>query len=221
MPMGTRGDGATFCEVPPMTPPSVTELAGPLRTPAAGRRLANRACLVVGATSGIGRATALRMAEEGAGAVMVAGRWDSLGRALADELRLRGAESLVVTTDVTREPDVAELVEQTMVRCGRLDAVFNNAGYQERRARLAEQAGDVYARSSTPMSVLSSTPCAMRFWRCSSKSRVQANKRSCDEGGCASCERYRKKRPDDDLRHHQLDRKHDSTYRRIKRRCDT
>jgi NAD(P)-dependent dehydrogenase (short-subunit alcohol dehydrogenase family) len=32
-----------------------------------------------------------------------------------------------------------ELVEQTMVRFGRLDAVFNNAGYQERRARLAEQ----------------------------------------------------------------------------------
>lgn len=37
-----------------MTPPSVTELAGPLRTPAAGRRLADRVCLVVGATSGIG-----------------------------------------------------------------------------------------------------------------------------------------------------------------------
>jgi hypothetical protein len=31
MPMGPRGHGATFCEVPPMTPPSVTELAGPLR----------------------------------------------------------------------------------------------------------------------------------------------------------------------------------------------
>jgi NAD(P)-dependent dehydrogenase (short-subunit alcohol dehydrogenase family) len=86
------------------------------------------------------------MAEEGAGAVVVAGRRDSLGRALADELRLRGAESLFVTTDVTRDPDVAELVEQTMVRFGRLDAVFNNAGYQERRARLAEQPGDVYAQ---------------------------------------------------------------------------
>jgi NAD(P)-dependent dehydrogenase (short-subunit alcohol dehydrogenase family) len=146
MPMGARGHGATFCEVPPMTPPSVTELAGPLRTPAAGRRLANRVCLVVGATSGIGRATALRMAEEGAAAVVVAGRRDSLGRALADQLRLRGAESLYVTTDVTREPDVAELVEQTMVRFGRLDAVFNNAGYQERRARLAEQPDDVYAQ---------------------------------------------------------------------------
>ena len=86
------------------------------------------------------------MAEEGAAAVVIAGRRDSLGQALADQLRLRGAESLYVTTDVTREPDVAELVEQTMVRFGRLDAVFNNAGYQERRARLAEQPGDVYAQ---------------------------------------------------------------------------
>ncbi len=129
-----------------MTKPSVTELAGPLRTPAVGRRLADRVCLVVGATSGIGRATALRMAEEGASAVVVAGRRDALGRALADELRLRGAESLFVATDVTREPDVRQLVEQTMARFGRLDAVFNNAGYQERRARLAEQPSDVYAQ---------------------------------------------------------------------------
>jgi NAD(P)-dependent dehydrogenase (short-subunit alcohol dehydrogenase family) len=56
---------------------------------------------------------------------LVAGRRDSLGRALADELRLRGAESLFVTTDITRESDVAEMVEQTIVRFGRLDADSN------------------------------------------------------------------------------------------------
>jgi NAD(P)-dependent dehydrogenase (short-subunit alcohol dehydrogenase family) len=114
MPMGARGHGATFCEVPSVTPPPVTELAGPL----------------VGATGAIGRAAALRMAEEGAEAVVVAGRRDSLGRALADELRRRGAGSLFVFTDVTREPDVAELVEQTMVRFGRTHSRATQEGPQ-------------------------------------------------------------------------------------------
>jgi hypothetical protein len=149
-----------------MTTPSVTELAGPLRTPAAGRRLVDLICLVVGATRGIGRATALRMAEEGAGAVVVAGRRDSLGRALADELRLRGAESLFVTTDVTREPDVAELVEQTMP--GSAASTPYSTTPDIRRGVLGSPSSRVMStrRSSTPMSVLSSTPCAMRFRRC-------------------------------------------------------
>jgi hypothetical protein len=55
------------------------------------------------------------MAEEDARAVVVAERRDSLGRTLVAELRL-----LFVPADVTREPDVAELVERTTVRLGRL-----------------------------------------------------------------------------------------------------
>jgi NAD(P)-dependent dehydrogenase (short-subunit alcohol dehydrogenase family) len=127
-----------------MTTPSVTELAGPLRTPAAGRRLADRVRLAVGATSGISRATALRMAEEGSRGGRRTTRLSRTGA--CRRASTSGAESLFVTTDVTREADVAELVEQTMARFGRLDAVFNNAGYQERRARLAEQSGDVCAQ---------------------------------------------------------------------------
>lgn len=125
-------------------PPSLTELAGspPLHTPAG--RLEGRICLVVGATSGIGRAAALRMAQEGAAAVVVAGRRQSLGEALAEELGRAGAQGLFIGADVTREADLARLVAETTARFGRLDAVFNNAGFQERRLPLAEQTDAVY-----------------------------------------------------------------------------
>jgi NAD(P)-dependent dehydrogenase (short-subunit alcohol dehydrogenase family) len=95
--------------------------------------------MVVGATRGIGRATARRMAEEGAGAVVISGRTQQLGNALAAELNVLGAESLFVPADVTKEADLADLVERTVERFGRLDAVCNNAGVQEKRALLAEQ----------------------------------------------------------------------------------
>lgn len=128
------------------TAPSLAELAGPVPVHVPGERLAGRTCLVVGATSGIGRATALRMAQEGASTVVIAGRRPSLGNGLAEELRRSGAESLFVSADVTQEADLAGLVEQTMRRFGRLDAVFNNAGFQERRTPLAEQTDSVYAQ---------------------------------------------------------------------------
>ncbi|WP_373791896.1 SDR family NAD(P)-dependent oxidoreductase [Delftia acidovorans] len=66
------------------------ELAGPLPALAPSGRLRGRVCLVVGATSGIGRATALRMAEEGAAAVVVTGRRRELGLQLEQEIRQRG-----------------------------------------------------------------------------------------------------------------------------------
>jgi len=129
---------------PDQNPPSLTELAGspPLHLPAG--RLDGRICLVVGATSGIGHATALRMAKEGAAAVVVAGRRQALGEALAEALRRAGTQGLFVAADVTREADLARLVEETMARFGRLDTVFNNAGFQERRAPLADQTDAVY-----------------------------------------------------------------------------
>lgn len=129
---------------PDQNPPSLTELAGspPLHLPAG--RLDGCICLVVGATSGIGHATALRMAKEGAAAVVVAGRRQALGEALAEALRRAGTQGLFVAADVTREADLARLVEETMARFGRLDTVFNNAGFQERRAPLADQTDAVY-----------------------------------------------------------------------------
>lgn len=122
-----------------MSKPTISDIAGPLLKQPPAQRMAGKVCLVVGATSGIGRAAALRMAEERASAVVVAGRRRELGESLAEELDDLGAESLFVPADVTREADLERLVGQALDRFGRMDAVFNNAGFQERRAPLIEQ----------------------------------------------------------------------------------
>lgn len=128
------------------TTPSLYELAGQAPAYERGQRLEGRVCLVVGGTSGIGRAAALRMAYEGAAAVVVTGRRLALGQQLADELCQLGVDGLFIAADATVESDVAAAIAQAMQRYGRLDAAFNNAGYQERRAPLAEQTDDVYAQ---------------------------------------------------------------------------
>lgn len=108
------------------------------------KRMTDLVCLVTGGGSGIGRATALQMAAEGAAAVIIAGRRREQGEAVAGECRDAGAEALFVQTDVTREAEVARLVEATVSRFGGLDVVFNNAGHQERRAPLVEQTDDIF-----------------------------------------------------------------------------
>jgi NAD(P)-dependent dehydrogenase (short-subunit alcohol dehydrogenase family) len=101
---------------------------------------------VTGATSGIGRATALRMAAEGAAAVVVTGRRRELGEALAEDIQRLGTDSLFVAADVTREAEIAGTIEQAVGRFGALHAVFNNAGFQEPRAPLVEQTDAVFAK---------------------------------------------------------------------------
>jgi NAD(P)-dependent dehydrogenase (short-subunit alcohol dehydrogenase family) len=101
---------------------------------------------VTGATSGIGRATALCMAAEGASAVVVTGRRRELGQALAEDIRRLGADGLFVAADVTREADIAETIAQAVTRFGALHAAFNNAGFQEPRAPLVEQSDAVFAQ---------------------------------------------------------------------------
>ncbi|MEJ0015004.1 MAG: glucose 1-dehydrogenase [Acetobacteraceae bacterium] len=125
---------------------AIAALAGPAPVPVPSRRLAGKVCLVTGGASGIGRATALRMAQEGAAAVVIAGRRQAIGDAVAAELRAAGTQALFVAADVTRDADAAKLVATTLQRFGRLDAAFNNAGFQERRAALADQTDDVYAQ---------------------------------------------------------------------------
>ncbi|MBP0652067.1 SDR family NAD(P)-dependent oxidoreductase, partial [Mycobacterium tuberculosis] len=78
-----------------------------------------------GAASGVGRATALRMAAEGAAAVVVTGRREALGEAVAAAIRAAGAEALFVEADVTHPADAERVVAAGLDRYGRLDAVFN------------------------------------------------------------------------------------------------
>ena len=76
--------------------------------------------LVTGALTGIGRATALAFAHEGA-RLVVSGRRDEVGQELAIELRALGVEAGYVRADVRHEDEVRSLVDQTVARFGRLD----------------------------------------------------------------------------------------------------
>jgi NAD(P)-dependent dehydrogenase (short-subunit alcohol dehydrogenase family) len=100
--------------------------------------------LITGALTGIGRATALAFAKEGA-TVVVSGRREVEGKALENELRSLGAEVAFVLADVRHEDDVRNLVEQAVGRFGRLDVAINNAGTEGQPGPLTEQTSDNYA----------------------------------------------------------------------------
>lgn len=104
-----------------------------------------KVALVTGGGSGIGRAAALALARKGA-AVVIAGRRETEGQEVAGEIRGLGADALFLRTDVRRREEVVALTDRIVERFGRLDIAFNNAGYQEPRAPLAEQTADQYDR---------------------------------------------------------------------------
>jgi len=89
----------------------------------------NRVALVTGGTSGIGSATALAFAREGA-KVVVSGRREKEGHEVISLIKKNGGEGMFIKTDVASESDVAALVTKTMSTYGRLDAAFNNAGIE-------------------------------------------------------------------------------------------
>lgn len=90
-------------------------------------RFEGKVALVTGGGGGIGRATALRFAQEGANLVLVDLNEESTEQ-VAEEIRALGREALVVLADVTDASDNERMVAETMRRFGRLDVVFNNAG---------------------------------------------------------------------------------------------
>lgn len=90
--------------------------------------LRDRVICIVGASSGIGRATAIECARAGMHVVVAARRLDRL-ESLAQEVESRGGSALPVACDVQSDEDVAVLFERCMERFGRLDAVIANAGY--------------------------------------------------------------------------------------------
>ena len=100
--------------------------------------------LITGGLTGIGRATARAFAHDGA-RVVVSGRRDEDGQALARELRPLGAEAEYVHADVRHEDDVRSLVDQTVARFGRLDVAMNSAGTEGKPGPVTEQSADSYA----------------------------------------------------------------------------
>src|SRR5947208_4158806 len=100
--------------------------------------------LITGALTGIGRATALAFAEEGA-PVVVSGRRDEEGKNLGAELRTLGAEAEFLRSDVRHEDDVRSLIDKTVARFGRLDAAVNCAGTEGTPGPVTEQTAETYA----------------------------------------------------------------------------
>jgi NADP-dependent 3-hydroxy acid dehydrogenase YdfG len=91
------------------------------------RRLEGTVALVTGASSGIGHATALELAREGASVALVGRREERLTD-LAAEITGAGGKALVVPADITTAQAAAEAVERTVEGLGRLDTLVNNAG---------------------------------------------------------------------------------------------
>jgi NAD(P)-dependent dehydrogenase (short-subunit alcohol dehydrogenase family) len=106
--------------------------------------MATQTVLITGALTGIGRATALAFAREGA-RIVISGRRDDAGAALAAELRGLGAEAEFIRSDVRSDDDLRALVDRTIARFGRLDVAINNAGTEGRPGPLTEQTADSYA----------------------------------------------------------------------------
>lgn len=105
----------------------------------------NQVVLITGALTGIGRATAIAFAEEGA-SIVVSGRREEEGQALAQVLRQRGAEAEFVRADVREEAEIQALVDRTVGRFGRIDVAVNNAGTEGTPGPVVEQSADSYAR---------------------------------------------------------------------------
>ena len=100
--------------------------------------------LITGALTGIGRATAIAFAREGA-RIVVSGRRDEVGQKLVAELREVGVEAEYWRADVRHEDDVRDLVDKTVTRFGRLDIAVNNAATEGRGGLVTEQTAESYA----------------------------------------------------------------------------
>lgn len=91
----------------------------------------DKVVIVTGASSGIGRATALAFAQNGSKVVLVARSEERLNQ-VAQEITKTGSESLVCVTDVTKEEECKKMVEATIARFGTINILINNAGISMR-----------------------------------------------------------------------------------------
>jgi len=90
-------------------------------------RLEGKVALITGGTSGIGSATAIRFAAEGA-TVAITGRNSERGEQVVQDIVANGGEALFIRSDVRSSEDCRHAVDQTLERFGKIDVLFNNAG---------------------------------------------------------------------------------------------
>lgn len=105
------------------------------------KRLEGRVCVITGAGSGIGRASALRFAQEG-GVVLAVGRSAANTQETAELVRAAGGRALAMVADATAEADVEAVVARALAEFGALDVFFANAGTPGTNAGMFEQSID-------------------------------------------------------------------------------
>jgi short-subunit dehydrogenase len=101
-----------------------------------------KAIIITGASSGIGAATARRLARDGMHLTLAARRLEKLEQVAAD-VKFLGGEALVIQTDVRQHSDILRMVEATMNRWGSIDVLFNNAGIVHDRFLLKVNPEDI------------------------------------------------------------------------------
>ena len=108
--------------------------------------LKDKAILITGGSTGIGRATALRCAEAGA-ALTIADVNVEAGQAITDEISANGGRACFVESDVTDAEQVKQMIVTTVEAYGRLDGAFNNAGIAGAIASIAKMSEEEFDRT--------------------------------------------------------------------------
>lgn len=103
----------------------------------------NKVVIVTGGSSGIGKATALQLAEQGA-SVVIASRNSCAGENVVNNITAMGGKAAFIKTDVSSEEQVKNLVKKTLEIYGRLDLAFNNAGIEQSPMPLTEQTEAIF-----------------------------------------------------------------------------
>src|SRR5882757_867107 len=109
------------------------------------QRFAGKVAFITGATSGIGRSTAIAFAQEGASVVVA----DILEEGVQETARLiekLGSRALAVTCDVRKADEVKAAVDQAVTAFGRIDLAFNNAGVEQPVSPIGDVAEDDWDR---------------------------------------------------------------------------
>ena len=108
--------------------------------------LQDKAALITGAASGIGRAAALTFAREGA-RVAVIDRNEAAAQEVVEQIHASGAEAFAMATDVSEQGQVAAMVARVVAEFGQLDCAFNNAGIVTQSALFAELSDEDWTKN--------------------------------------------------------------------------